>query len=123
MKTELQRIAILEHLGWTELSRTGRRGDNGPMGALRGTTPEGVKGMIAPNPLTNLNVIREIEKTLKREQFAAYLDALDVACGGELELSAMVEGADLGFGFVHASASQKTEALSMILGLKEEETI
>ncbi len=61
--------------------------------------------------------MHEAEKTLKSDQFPTYLDMLDVACGGELELSAMVDGADVVFGLVHATAAQKAEAFLKTLGL------
>lgn len=59
MNKENQRIAFLQHLGWTELNRDSKLGN---YRALRGISPSGVKNQIAPNPLTNLNVIHEAEK-------------------------------------------------------------
>lgn len=58
MTLEKQRIKILEFLGWRDLHRKGF--------ALRGTNPNGKENQIAPNPLTNLNVMYEAEKLLPR---------------------------------------------------------
>ena len=54
MTKEEQRIKVLECLGWTKLKKIN-------FGALRGTSPKGEKNSIAPNPLTNLNIIQEIK--------------------------------------------------------------
>lgn len=74
MKSEDQRIAFLQYLGWTDLIRDSKLGN---YRALRGTSPEGKKNQIAPNPLTNLNVIHEARKTLitinDRCMYANYL--------------------------------------------------
>lgn len=67
MTPEAQRVAILTVMRWTELSRTGRRGEDGPVGALRGTDPLGRKGRYAPNPVVNLNAMHEAEKILDVE--------------------------------------------------------
>lgn len=71
MNEEQQRIAILTVMGWTELSRTGRRGEDGPVGALRGTDPLGRKGRYAPNPPNSLDACADMEKWLRGtdEQF------------------------------------------------------
>lgn len=57
MTKENQRIAFLQHLGWTDLNRDSKLGN---YRALRGTSPSGVKNQIAPNPLKNLNVIHDV---------------------------------------------------------------
>lgn len=82
MTPEKQRIAILTYMGWSNFSRLGRRGENGPETALRGTSPEGIKGQLCPNPLTNLNYIHEVEKTLDMEQSASYITRLCNKAGG-----------------------------------------
>ncbi len=57
MKPEDQRIAFLEYLGWTNLNRDSKLGN---YRALRGTSPEGKKDQIAPNPLVDLNIIYNV---------------------------------------------------------------
>jgi len=61
MKPEDQRIAFLEYLGWTDLNRDSKLGN---YRALRGTSPEGKKDQIAPNPLKDLNIIHKAEQKL-----------------------------------------------------------
>lgn len=61
MKPEDQRIASLEYLGWTDLNRDSKLGN---YRALRGTSPDGKKDQIAPNPLKDLNIIHEAERVL-----------------------------------------------------------
>lgn len=61
------RIKVLELIGWTNFSRTGRRGEDGPQGALRGTSPDGKPNRIAPNPVKNLNAIHDIIMSLPED--------------------------------------------------------
>lgn len=61
MDNDKQRIAFLQYLGWTELNRDSKLGN---YRALRGTSPEGKKNQIAPNPLKDLNIIHNAEKVL-----------------------------------------------------------
>lgn len=67
MNHEDQRIAFLEYFGWTDLNRESRIGN---YRALRGTSPEGVKNQIAPNPLRDLNVINRAERFLYKNSLS-----------------------------------------------------
>ena len=69
MSPEKQRIAILESIGWTELKRIN-------FNALRGTSPEGEEKRVAPNPLTNLNVMHKIIKSLSAEDQVSFAHQL-----------------------------------------------
>lgn len=89
---------------WSEYKRAGAH-PHGPCTGTKDNYPE------------DLNAMHSAEQTLKADQFPTYLDMLDVACGGELELSDMVDGADFGFGLVHATAAQRAEAFLKTLGL------
>jgi hypothetical protein len=68
MKDEQQRIAILTATGWSDLSRAGRRGEDGPVGALRGTDPLGRKGRYAPNPVVSLKAMHEAERWMEAQE-------------------------------------------------------
>lgn len=70
-----------------------------------------------PDYFNDLNAMHEAEKVLTEQQFQTYLDWLDVSCGGELELSAMIDGPAFGFSLVHATASQRAEAFGKTLNL------
>ena len=61
MTPEAQRIAILTAQGWTGFTRSGRRGEDGPTGALRGTDSQGRENRIAPNPVRSLDAMHEAE--------------------------------------------------------------
>lgn len=107
MTPEQQRVTILEAIGWTDLSRTGRRGDDGPLGALRGTSPDMKKYQIAPNPLVNLNAMHEAEKALPEDKRLDYW----------LEISKNSPRADKGYWYlVHATAAQRAEAFLRAVG-------
>ncbi len=97
MTPEAQRIAIAEACGWRLLSNN------------RWTQPNGCYGDV-PDYLNDLNAMHEAEKVLTTEQLTSYLNWLDITCGGELELSAMVEGPEYAFGLLHATAAQRAEA-------------
>jgi hypothetical protein len=68
----------------------------------------------------DLSVMHELEKTLTSTQRDTYLDWLDVACGNELELSAMLDGSDLLFALINATAEQRAEAFLKTMGLYDE---
>lgn len=70
MTKEEKRIKILEFLGWTDLKKIN-------FGALRGTSPEGIKNLIAPNPLTNLNAIADAEKKTGMQTTESSIDYFD----------------------------------------------
>jgi hypothetical protein len=91
MTKEEQRIAILEYLGWTDLKKIN-------FGALRGTSPDGGKNVIAPNPLTNSNVMREALKQLPSDKLITYTCIL---------IQMAVDG---GFHHLLATAEQQVEA-------------
>lgn len=56
MTKEEQSIAILEHLGWTEL----KRGQD----YLRGIAPDGTKDRIPPNHLNNREALYELQQQI-----------------------------------------------------------
>jgi hypothetical protein len=64
MNSDDQRTELLLLGGWTNLSRSGRRGTDGPVLALRGDSPEGKTNIIAPNPLMNEGAMRSLERKL-----------------------------------------------------------
>jgi hypothetical protein len=86
-----QRIKILEYLGWTNLKKIN-------FGALRGTSPDGSKNVIAPNPLTNSNAMREALKQLPSDKLITYTRVL------------IQMAVDRGFHHLLATAEQQAEA-------------
>lgn len=108
MDEDAQRIAILSSMGWSELKRTGRRGDDGPLGALRGTSPDGKRDQIAPNPLTNLNAIHEAEEWLVANTRLAWQYYLNLGRNG---------GNFHQWSKIHATAPQRCEAFLRTLNL------
>lgn len=56
MTKEEQSIAILEHLGWTELKRS--------QDYLRGIAPDGTKDRIPPNHLNNREALYELQQQI-----------------------------------------------------------
>jgi hypothetical protein len=97
MKPKEQRIAILEFLGWTDLKKIN-------FGALRGTSPTGEKNSIAPNPLTNLNIIHKVEEKIPSNLRARYWSIICVLNSGKISLHGY-------FYSTHVSAAQKCEAI------------
>jgi len=73
-----------------------------------------------PRYTSDLNEIRAAVLTLEARHHSVYLDWLDVACGGELAASEMLDGPDLGFCLVMASAAQHAEALMRTLKIYNE---
>lgn len=128
MTPEQQRIAIAEACGWK------CRWQNQGGSPLLDKKPKGhcwevwqdPKGqgldkrydpIFPPDYLNDLNAMHRAEKVLTEGQFQIYLDWLDVSCGGELELSAMIDGPAFGFGLIHATAAQRAEAFLRTLNL------
>ncbi len=105
MTPEQQRIAIAELCGWSNIHQA----ENGTslMGWWSGPPRT---SLVIPDYLNDLNAMHEAEKVLTTEQLTSYLNWLDITCGGELELSAMVEGPEYAFGLLHATAAQRAEA-------------
>lgn len=97
MHKEKQRIAVLEYMGWTELSRSS-------LMALRGTSPEGKTRQFAPNPFCNLDFIYEVEERLTYADVNDYLIHLHQVTGKGKE------GGD-NWMMIHASAEQRIEAI------------
>jgi hypothetical protein len=56
MTKEEQRIAILEHLGWTDLVRG--------QYCLRGTSPDGTKNRIPPNHPNNREALYDLQEKI-----------------------------------------------------------
>jgi len=56
MTKEEQRIAILEHLGWTDLVRV--------QYCLRGTAPDGTKNRIPPNHPNNREALYDLQEKI-----------------------------------------------------------
>lgn len=106
MTPEKQRIAILTYMGWSNFSRLGRRGENGPETALRGTSPEGIKGQLCPNPLTNLNYIHEVEKHIPEDFWGDYHSMLEWSMG--IERNSLAYRTRM---IVRATAALRTEAI------------
>lgn len=73
----MKREKLLEILGWTNLNRDSKLGG---YRALRGTSPQGVKNQVAPNPLKNLNAIHEIESHLYGDSQKRYIRELIDIC-------------------------------------------
>lgn len=59
------RIKLLEFIGWKDLSRESKFGQ---FVALHGTSPEGKKKQIAPNPTVSLDSMSKVEQ-FARELF------------------------------------------------------
>lgn len=105
---------ILESKGWTELSRIGRRGEDGPVGALRGTSPQGRKGQIAPNPLRSLNAMHEAVKVLDYEQAEQFESELwAIVCEAEHEKD---NPPPTNFACMNAESEQRCEAFIRAIG-------
>lgn len=98
MNNETIRTAILEFIGWTDLTRKGKFGEI----ALRGTSPEGKENQIAPNPVSSLDALHEIEARIARGPF----------CGSYYERyeNAIYEG-----GLALASAAERAKQLYYII--------
>jgi len=117
---EEKRIRILIAIGWS-LVNVYQWDESNPSVRLPKQFHVDKYGVIhnAPDMFCDLNAIHEAEKLLTETQFQTYLDWLDVSCGGELELSAMIDGSAFGFGLVHATAAQRAEAFGLTLNLWE----
>ena len=116
-------IAIAELRGWSvenygpegyETLYWRLRRPNGSIRCDRCTGKEWsyrIFALMVPNYCGDLNAAHEAEGVLYPEQFEAYLDWLDVTCGGELCVSDMLEGVDITYTLVTATARQRAEAL------------
>ena len=114
MTPEAQRIAILTAQGWTGFTRSGRRGEDGPTGALRGTDSQGRENRIAPNPVRSLDAMHEAVKLLKKDQRNRYLNILsDITSTEDVDFDPV----DSDFAWCEATASQRAEALLRALNL------
>ena len=69
MSEEEKRIKILEFLGWSDFTRHSKMGT---FMALRGTSPDGKKEQLAPNPLKNHNLVLEALRKLTFHQQTDY---------------------------------------------------
>ncbi len=102
-----QRIVILEFMGWTELTRGGRRGLDGPVLALRGTSPEGIKGRLAPNPTMSLDSVRQAELKFFKNHGSA-LDLFE-------NLAKVMKVPNVSIGLPFAEACQRAKALVLTI--------
>lgn len=105
-----QRIAIARALGWKHLPK------DPEMIQYTAELPNGKWGLIPDYP-NDLNAMRIAEMTIPSELYAEYLDQLDIACGGELSLSMMLEGPDYGFIMITAPADKRAESFLKIFNL------
>jgi hypothetical protein len=106
MKPEQQRIAIAATCGIVKQPN-----------AWSGVIASTGEFCTIPDYLNDLNAMHEAEKLLTPEQFEKYLDWLDIACGGELELSAMLTGPEFAFGLLHSTSAQRADAFLRTLNL------
>ena len=115
MKSEAQRIAFLQYLGWTELNRDSKLGN---YRALRGVSPDGKPNQIAPNPLLNLNIIHEAENTFTLSQLVKYASNLEsIAIRGRFDICSERE---VWASCINATSAQKLEAFLITVELWKE---
>jgi hypothetical protein len=114
MTSEEQRITLLEYLGWTNLTRSGRRGDDGPSIALRGTPPGMARIQIAPNPPKSLRFMHDLEKILTSKEAGDYDSWLWLIVKRDWEAAGDNEARIATW---HATAEQRCEAWLRINGL------
>ena len=113
-RIEEQRITLLEHLGWTDLTRSGRRGDDGPMMALRGIPPGGTRHVIAPNHPVSLREMHQLEKTLSSKEAGDYDAWLWIIIKRDWEAA----GNNLAhLAAWHATAAHRCEAFMRVRGI------
>lgn len=125
MSPDEMRVKILTLLGWTNLTRSGRRGSDGPMGALRGTTPDGKPNQVSPNPTVNLNSCHEMEGTIYPNFETASDDELRTWMTyrknlGKATFADCQEGAGLDERLIRATALQRCEAFLRTFDLYED---
>ena len=112
MSPDQQRIKIAEACGWT------RHGAGGIYGCW--DDPDGHTRSGCPDYLNDLNAMHEAMRNITATQYEEWLDWLDVAAGGELQMSDMLHGGELIFNLVNTTAAQRAEALLRTLGLWKE---
>ena len=114
MTLEEQRITLLEYLGWTDLKRSGRRGEDGPVMALRGIPPGETKHVIAPNHPLSLREMHLVERMLTPKESADYAAWLKLIV--KREWADLCEQLDL-IPDWHATAAHRCEAFMRVRGI------